>query len=224
MKNAHLRFGWLTYYKRTEKTTTHFKLRLDRFIGEIDPATPRRARAHLLSVVGSDTQIGAVNAAISMDEGFTVEGPGVPSVTTFLGRKAQTYKGSVQLSDRKKPLRHLIGISEDFLNAGLASNAGKALMIDSDPAFMWSTLVRRQGLPAIPEWAEWFCRQLERRRAVIPILGIGCDPVMVRGCKQQFLKWLSQGIKCGAIRVPADAGRIEWPAFSLRQVLLPPAN
>jgi superfamily II DNA or RNA helicase len=35
MKNAHLRFGWLTYVKSTEKTTTSMKLRLDRFIGEL---------------------------------------------------------------------------------------------------------------------------------------------------------------------------------------------
>ena len=35
MKNAHLRFGWLTYVKSTEKTTTSIKLRLDRFIGEV---------------------------------------------------------------------------------------------------------------------------------------------------------------------------------------------
>jgi len=31
LKNAHLRFGWLTYVKSTEKTTTSIKLRLDRF-------------------------------------------------------------------------------------------------------------------------------------------------------------------------------------------------
>jgi hypothetical protein len=37
MKNAHLRFGWLTYVKSTEKTTTSFELRLDRFIGELLP-------------------------------------------------------------------------------------------------------------------------------------------------------------------------------------------
>jgi hypothetical protein len=37
MKNAHLRFGWLTYFKRTEKTTTTFRLRMDRFIGEVEP-------------------------------------------------------------------------------------------------------------------------------------------------------------------------------------------
>ena len=29
MRNAHLRFGWLTYVKSTEKTTTSIKLRLE---------------------------------------------------------------------------------------------------------------------------------------------------------------------------------------------------
>jgi hypothetical protein len=37
MKNAHLRFGWLTYIKSTEKTTISIKLPLDRFIGEVLP-------------------------------------------------------------------------------------------------------------------------------------------------------------------------------------------
>src|SRR5438270_503343 len=54
MKNAHLRFGWLTYFKRTEKTTTTFKLRLDRFVGEVLPDAPRRAKAHFISVIGCD--------------------------------------------------------------------------------------------------------------------------------------------------------------------------
>ena len=64
MKNAHLRFGWLTYVKSTEKTTTSIKLRLDRFIGEVLPDPPRQAKAHLISMIGGDTQIAAVSAAI----------------------------------------------------------------------------------------------------------------------------------------------------------------
>ena len=55
MKNAHLRFGWLTYVKSTEKTTTSIRLRLDRFIGEVLPDPPRQAKAHLISVIGGDT-------------------------------------------------------------------------------------------------------------------------------------------------------------------------
>jgi hypothetical protein len=54
MKNAHLRFGWLTYLKSTEKTKTSIKLHLDRFIGELLPDAPRQAKAHLISVIGAD--------------------------------------------------------------------------------------------------------------------------------------------------------------------------
>jgi hypothetical protein len=52
MKNAHLRFGSLSYVKSTEKATTSIKLRLDRFIGEVLPDPPRQAKAHLISVIG----------------------------------------------------------------------------------------------------------------------------------------------------------------------------
>jgi hypothetical protein len=73
LKNAHLRFGWLTCVKSTEKTTTSIKLRLDRFIGEVLPDPPWHAKAHLISVIGGDTQIAAVSGAISMGDRFMVE-------------------------------------------------------------------------------------------------------------------------------------------------------
>ena len=84
MKNAHLRFGWLTYVKSTEKTTTSIKLRLDRFIGEVLPDPPRQAKAHLISVIGGDTQISAISADISMTDRFMVEGPGVQPIRVCL--------------------------------------------------------------------------------------------------------------------------------------------
>src|SRR5262249_55962222 len=114
MKNAHLRFGWLTYVKSTEKTTTSIKLRLDRFIGEVLPVPPRQAKAHLISVIGGDTQISAISAAISLGDRFVVEGPNVQPIRICLERDAQCIKGSLQLAKRKRPLRHLIGISEEF--------------------------------------------------------------------------------------------------------------
>jgi len=70
MKNAHLRFGWPTYVKSTEKTTTSIKLRLDRFIGEVLPDPPRQAKAHLISVIGGDAQVAAISAAISLGDRF----------------------------------------------------------------------------------------------------------------------------------------------------------
>src|SRR5438876_4664739 len=101
MLNAHHRFGWLSYYRNTGRTTTHFKLHLDRFIGEVAPDPPRRAKAHFLSAIGSETQISAVSAAIYLGEGFTVEGPAVEPVRVCLERNAQCYRGSNQLLDRK---------------------------------------------------------------------------------------------------------------------------
>ena len=34
MENAHLRFGLLEYVRITEKTSTHIRLRVDRYMGE----------------------------------------------------------------------------------------------------------------------------------------------------------------------------------------------
>src|ERR1700730_4059289 len=140
MKNAHLRFGWLTYVKSTEKTTTSIKLRLDRFIGEVLPDPPRQAKAHLISVIGGDTQISAVSAAISMGDRFMVEGPDVLPTRACLERNAQCFKSSIQLTGRKKPLRHLIGLSEEFASANVSSSSGKTLLASSDKRFVWASI------------------------------------------------------------------------------------
>jgi hypothetical protein len=155
VKNAHRRFGWLTYVKSTEKSVTNIRLRLDRFIGEVLPDPPRQARAHFISVVGGDTQISAVAAAISMGDRFMVEGPGVQPTRVCLERNPQCYKGSLQLADRKKPLRHLIGISEEFAG-GASSGTDRTLLADSGSLFVWASLAEIHGIPGVPEWAEWF--------------------------------------------------------------------
>ncbi len=220
MKNAHLRFGWLTYVKSTEKTTTNIRLRLDRFIGEILPDPPRQAKAHLVSVIGGDTQISAICAAISMGERFMVEGPGVQPIRACLERNAQCYKGSLQLAGRKKPLRHLIGVSEEFAASGTLSGTDRTLLADSEALFVWASLAHIHGIPGVPDWAEWFLRQLEKHKALVPMLGLGCNPVLVKGNKEQFLSWISDSLWNGTIRFPADSGPIHWPNLDLRQTFL----
>ena len=39
----------------------------------------------------------------------------------------------------------------------------------------------------MPDWADWFAGELNTHQAIIPALGIGCDPVIVKGEKEQFL-------------------------------------
>lgn len=216
MLNAHLRFGSLTYYRTTEKTTTHFQLHLDRFIGEVAPDPPRQARAHLLSVIGGETQISAIVAAIHMEEAFMVEAPGVAPIRAVLGRNAQCYRGSVQIMDRKRAVRHAIGVSEEFAMA--SASTGRTLLADSDPKFVWASLTQMHGLPGLPEWADWFHRQLNRHNLLVPLLGIGCQPVLVKGNKEQFLGWLSDGVRAGHLPFPQQAGPIQWPSPNLGQL------
>src|SRR5258708_30472044 len=88
MKNAHLRFGWLTYVKCTEKTTTSIKLRLDRFIGEVLPDPPSQAKAHLISVIGGETQSAPLNGrSFFWDRLLCVAAGGQPN-QAFLPRQA----------------------------------------------------------------------------------------------------------------------------------------
>jgi hypothetical protein len=218
MKNAHLRFGWLTYVKSTEKTTTSIRLRLDRFIGEVLPDPPPQAKAHLISVVGGDTQIAAVSAAISLGDRFMVEGPGVPPTRVCLERNAQCFKGSIQLAGRKKPLQHLIGLSEELAASNVSASSGRTLLAGSDNRFIWAALAHIHGIPGMPEWADWFAGELDTHKAIVRALGIGCAPVLIKGQKEQFLNWLSWGVESGAIRFPADTGSVRWPSVNLPNI------
>jgi hypothetical protein len=200
MKNAHLRFGWPTYVKSTEKTTTSIKLRLDRFIGEVLPDPPRQAKGHLISVIGGDTQVAAVSAAVSLGNRFMVEGPGVQPIRVCLERNAQCFKGSIQLAGRKKPLRHLVVLSEEFAASSASAASGRTLLASSENGFIWACLAHVHGIPEF--------------RA----LGIGCAPVLIKGEKEQFLDWLSWGVESEAIRFPEEAGSIHWPSFALKDV------
>src|SRR5712672_2536518 len=220
MKNAHLRFGWLTYVKRTEKTTTSIKLRLDRFIGEVLPDPPRQAKAHLVSVIGGDTQIAAVSAAISLGDRFMVEGPDVEPIRVCLERSAQCFKGSVQLAGRKKPLRHLVGLSEEFASSNISEGSGRTLLASSENRFIWASLAHIHGIPGLPEWADWFAGELERHQAIIRALGIGRARVLVKGETEQVLSWLSWGVESGAVSLPAQTGSIRWPGLSLEDLFL----
>lgn len=218
MKNAHLRFGWLTYVKSTEKTTTSIKLRLDRFIGEVLPDPPRQAKAHFISVIGGDTQISAVSAAISMTDKFMLEGPGIAPTRVCLERNAQCFKGSIQLAGRKKPLRHLVGISNELISANRSANTGRLLLAGSDKQFVWASVANIYGIPGIPEWAEWFGKELDTHHAISPLPGIGCNPVLIKADKKRVLDWVSWGVESGAISFPHQTGSIRWPEMGIESV------
>ena len=91
-------------------------------------------------------------------------------------------------------------------------------MADSHPAFVWSSLAHIHGLPGVPRWAEWFHHQLESHKALMPLLGVGCQPVLIKGNKQQFLAWLGKGVRSGELEFPSKTGPIQWGGSLLADI------
>jgi len=133
-----------------------------------------------------------------------------------LGEKAECYRGSLSLPGRRRPVRHLVAISAAMAKTrlGAAVESNRTILSDDDPVFILYRLSERFGLPVVPDWADWFTRELKRRRAMTPLAGIGCSPVLVSGTKAKFMNWISRGLQRGLIEFPESNGPIRWPAMT----------
>jgi hypothetical protein len=209
MKNVHERFGVLEYTKRMKDTTTRIRVRLDRFIGEAEDG--RNGKAHLISVLGGDSDIGAIWAAVVEQNLLTVEAPGIEPLTASLGENAQCFRGTITIAGRK-PIRHLVGISAELAKTrpGFDPGGRRTILCDNDPTFVLYRISQRFGLPVVPEWAGWFNEELNRRGAMKPLIGLGCSPVQVSGTKKLFLKWIRCALRQKRIEVPDGNGPVRW--------------
>jgi hypothetical protein len=209
----------MSFSKAVGKSFSNFSMHMDRFIGE--RVSGQSYQAHLLSVVGGDAQIAAASAIISEQESFTVEGPGLPSLNVTMGTDAQCYRASIQLSTSKRPLRHLVAVSKEFGAQVGCDATGRTLLADSSPDYLWGAMVQIFGLPAVPGWAKWFHSKLDDNLAIGRIYGLGCRPVVIAGTGDEFMRWLSEGIRKSEIALPEENGPGVWPKTSLEQILLP---
>lgn len=212
MQNAHDRFGTLEFVKRTKDTTTRVRVHVDRAVLEAARDDRSPAAAHLISMVGSDAEIGALSAAVTEGALFQIYLPGGAIITASLGSEAQCFRGSVMVSGRKRPVRHLVAVSAELAKTkpGADREGARTVLCNDDPAFVLYRVASRYGLPVLPEWATWFMKELNRRKAISPLSGLGCAPVLIRGNKQTFLKWISRGLKEHAIRIPKGNDIISW--------------
>jgi hypothetical protein len=212
MKNAHERFGTVALTKRVKDTTTQIRVHMDRLIAEPAKEEHGSVGAHLLSVFGSDAEIAALWAAVVEGVLFQMRIPGRAPFAASLGPEAQCFRGSVMLPGRKRPGRHLVALSAEMLKTRPGANreGNRTVLCHDDPTFVLYRVARRFGLPVVPEWASWFLRELERRKAVQPLLGLGCSPVLVKGNKDMFLGWIGKALKAGSIRIPEENGVISW--------------
>jgi hypothetical protein len=211
MKNAHLRMGTLQFTKILRDTTIDVSVWMDRLIAEHE-SDSRSARCHLLSVIGNDQEVAAIAAAIADDARFYASGPLLNPIMINLGKEADVFRGTINVPGRRRPLRHLVGVSEDMsqTRAGGNPTARRTVLCGDDTAFVLYRIGARLGLPILPEWSEWFCRELERHRAVEPLIGLGCRPVLVKGTKKRFLGWIGHALKRGVITIPHHGLARPW--------------
>ncbi len=212
MQNAHERFGSLEFIKRTKDTTTRVRVHIDRAVLETPKDERSQASAHLISIIGGDSEIGALWAAVTEGGSFQIQLPNQLSVAASLGPEAQCFRGSVMVPGRKRPARHLVAVSAELAKTkpGADREGARTILCDDDPVFVLYRAASRYGLPVVPEWAPWFMRELIQRKAITPLLGLGCSPVLVKGNKQTFLKWIGRALNQRLIGMPKENGAVHW--------------
>ena len=210
MKNAHERFGRLEFTRQMRDTTTEVRLWMDRFIGE-EGDRGGVSRAHLVSVVGGDQDVGAVWAGVVENDVFTVSGPEVKPMSVSFGEGAQCFRGTLRVDGRNRPVRHMVVVSREMTGkAAEDAKTMRTILCDSNAAFVLYRMAERMGLPAVPEWADWFRQELEGRKTVIPLIGVGSKPLVVTARKKALLKWIGRAVKRGEIAFPEQNGPIVW--------------
>ena len=117
------------------------------------------------------------------------------------------YRASLQVPGRKRPVRQLVAVSQTLFGTTLGADgqARRTILYDGSPEFVLHRLAVRFGLPALPEWAEWFRADLDRRGLVEELLGFNCLPVAIKGTKLRMLRILSTGIRRRFISVRPDS-------------------
>jgi hypothetical protein len=204
MQNAHLRMGKLKFVRQTRDTITEVSLHMNRLVAE-KPTDPRTAvQIHLASVFGGDQEIGAITAAVADGQRVQVSLPGGPDLFGYFGEKPVTYRASIQIAGRKRPVRHLVVVSQELFatTLGADSQARRTVLYDGSAEFALHRLAVRFGLPVLPDWAPWIRTELEGRNLVEDLLGLNCSPVAIKGTKLRLLRIISSGLRRATISLP----------------------
>jgi hypothetical protein len=207
VKNAHERFGWLEFERPFRDMRTRIRVALHQFIGEATDNKEASSNCHLVSVIGSDVDIGAIWAAIAGQEWLTISRPEASEKRVTLGKDARIFRGTIAVAGRSRRLRHLVALS-----AQLAEDAdvGRTILCRDDPEFVLYQMSQRLGLPVHPSWAAWFWTTLEEKGRIQPLDGIGCRPTAVVGSKEEFLEWIGAAVREKTLSIPDEVGLIPW--------------
>lgn len=214
MENAHLRMGLLEYERYTEKIATRIRVRVSHYIGEDEDA-------HLISVFGNDSDIGAITAAIYEKARFRLMFPDGETQEFSLGEGATCSRGSISIPGRKQAVRHMIALSEEL--RGLKS-LSRTFALRPEPIEVWTALVHRFGLPGLPEWAKGMTHLLMAKGRITPADSIGCSAVVISATCDELLEWMGNGVGRGELSFPESNGPVRWSNSALVEALRPESD
>lgn len=128
-------------------------------------------------MIGGDSEIGVLWAAVTEGALFQIQLPDQPIIAASLGLEAQCFRGSVMVPRRKRPARHLVAVSAELAKTkpGADREGARTILCDDDPVFVLYRVASRYGLPVASEWAPWFMRELNQRKAITPLKTITFD-------------------------------------------------
>ena len=93
MQNAHERLGTLEFTKCMKDTTTRVRVCIDRVVLEPSQNEQGQASAHLISMIGGDSEIGAMWAAVTEAELFKVHLAGALALLLLLALRHSAFAG-----------------------------------------------------------------------------------------------------------------------------------
>lgn len=118
--------------------------------------------------------------------------PDGSSKEVTLGENPSCYKGSINLADRKHPVRHMVAASQELhTNRGV----GRTILLRYQREESWATLVSFLGIPGDPRWADLILRTIEAEERIKELDGIGWQPVLISATADEMLEWIGEGLR-----------------------------
>jgi hypothetical protein len=75
------------------------------------------------------------------------------------------------------------------------------------------------GLPADPQWGDVVLGGMRRDKLIRRLDGIGCNPAVVLGTREDFMAGIGHARSLGQLPSPEKNGPIMWPHYAIRNAL-----
>jgi hypothetical protein len=125
------------------------------------------------------------------------------------------------LQGAKRTLRHLVAVSGSLSANGTAGQTFIMNLNQETKELAWATVVNLLGLPADPRWGNVVLGELRQDKLIRRLEGIGCNPAVVIGTREDFMKRMGRARSMNLLPFPEKNGPVVWPQYTVRDALAP---